>query len=87
MLPPPDTSPPPSPSLSAEHPAIQRRPGWDWVPQDLPAPKNISSNIDPANIIAGKRRAHYAKVHHPVLAVAMTALSPQWLLRMLDSGF
>ncbi|KNZ63819.1 uncharacterized protein VP01_10997g1, partial [Puccinia sorghi] len=62
------------------HPAIQRCPGWDWVTQDLPDTKNISSNIDPENIIAGKQPALYSKVLDPVLAVAMTALSPVHLL-------
>ncbi|KNZ49116.1 hypothetical protein VP01_51g6 [Puccinia sorghi] len=81
---PPDTSPPTSPSLSTEHPAIQRHPVWDCVPQDLPAPKNISSDIDPANIIAGKRRTHFAKDFDPLSFLGLK--SKQWLLWMLNFG-
>ncbi|KAI9611808.1 hypothetical protein KEM48_004370 [Puccinia striiformis f. sp. tritici PST-130] len=36
------------------------KPGFDYVPASQPAPREISSTIDPANIITTKRRAHIA---------------------------
>ncbi|KNE86898.1 hypothetical protein PSTG_19733, partial [Puccinia striiformis f. sp. tritici PST-78] len=36
------------------------KPGFDYVPASQPAPREISSIIDPANIITTKRRAHIA---------------------------
>ncbi|KNZ52466.1 hypothetical protein VP01_3563g2 [Puccinia sorghi] len=63
-------------SPTSSPPELTRRPGWDWVPCDAPAPKQISSAIDPANIISGKRRVHMANVKDDKPIIAMVALSP-----------
>ncbi|KAI7956145.1 hypothetical protein MJO29_007544 [Puccinia striiformis f. sp. tritici] len=44
-----------APAVSPTNPP---KPGYDYVPATQPAPKDISSNIDPCNIITTKRRAH-----------------------------
>ncbi|POW23215.1 hypothetical protein PSHT_00424 [Puccinia striiformis] len=46
--------------------ASKPRPGFEYVPASQPAPLNISSDIDPANIITTRRRA--AAAHHLLTA-------------------
>ncbi|KNZ61714.1 hypothetical protein VP01_13682g1, partial [Puccinia sorghi] len=69
---------PPAPEPSQDN-SPSRRPGWDWIPREEPAPKNISLAIDPANILTSKRRANLAtplRIHQPSVAIAMVALAP-----------
>ncbi|PLW07246.1 hypothetical protein PCANC_28159 [Puccinia coronata f. sp. avenae] len=67
------------PAQSVVSPSAQPKPSWSWVPADQPAPKTISSDINPSNIVTSKRRAQYANqlltdqpYFEPIFAMAVT---------------
>jgi hypothetical protein len=55
-----------------------RKPGFDLVPIDSPAPREISSNIDTSNILKTCRRAHMATLTSEpwYKPMAMMAIAP-----------
>jgi transposase InsO family protein len=61
---PPQRQQAPSGPLSTPQSSINETPAsskhYSWVPADQPAPNNISSDIDPSNIVSGSRRSGHS---------------------------
>jgi transposase InsO family protein len=60
QLPTPNQSDPPPSQQTQTAGAPEPSKHYSWVPADQPAPKDISSDIDPSNIVSGSRRSGHS---------------------------